>query len=113
GTIRSFFECNLALAAQDPPFDLASAEAPIYTRARFLPPSKLDGASIKNSLVSDGCEIQEGTTIENSVIGLRCKSGRNVTIRNSVIMGADEYETPAQVAQRCATGQPILGICQG
>jgi glucose-1-phosphate adenylyltransferase len=113
GTIRSFFECNLALAAQDPPFDLASAEAPIYTRARFLPPSKLDGASIKNSLISDGCEIEEGTTIENSVIGLRCKIGRNVTIKNSVIMGADEYETPAQVAQRCATGQPILGICQG
>jgi glucose-1-phosphate adenylyltransferase len=36
-----------------------------------------------------------------------------VTIRNSVIMGADEYETPAQVAQRRATGQPILGICDG
>jgi glucose-1-phosphate adenylyltransferase len=113
GTIRSFFDCNLALAAQDPPFDLASAEAPIYTRARFLPPSKLDGARIKNSLISDGCEIQEGTTIENSVIGLRCKIGKNVTIRNSVIMGADEYETPAQIAQRRATGQPALGICEG
>jgi glucose-1-phosphate adenylyltransferase len=113
GTIRSFFDCNLALAAADPPFDLASAEAPIYSRARFLPPSKIDGATIKNSLISDGCEIEEGTTIENSVIGLRCKIGRNVTIRNCVIMGADEYETPAQVAQRRATGQPTLGICSG
>jgi glucose-1-phosphate adenylyltransferase len=113
GTIRSFFDCNLALAAQDPPFDLASAEAPIYTRARFLPPSKIDGATIKSSLISDGCEIQEGTTIENSVIGLRCKIGKNVTIRNSVVMGADEYESPSQVAQRRATGQPILGICDG
>jgi glucose-1-phosphate adenylyltransferase len=113
GTIRSFFECNLALAAKDPPFDLVSAEAPIYTRARFLPPSKLDGATIKNSLISDGCEIEEGTTIENSVIGLRCKIGRNVTVRNSVIMGSDEYESPAQVAQRRATGQPTLGICEG
>jgi glucose-1-phosphate adenylyltransferase len=113
GTIRSFFDCNLALAAQDPPFDLASAEAPIYSRARYLPPSKIDGATIKNSLISDGCEIEQGTTIENCVIGLRCKIGRNVTIRNSVIMGADEYETPAQVAQRRATGQPTLGICDG
>jgi glucose-1-phosphate adenylyltransferase len=113
GTIRSFFECNIALAAQDPPFELASAEAPIYSRARFLPPSKFDGATVKNSLVSDGCEIEEGTTIENSVIGLRCKIGRNVTIKNSVIMGADEYERPAQVAQRRATGQPTLGICDG
>jgi glucose-1-phosphate adenylyltransferase len=113
GTIRSFFDCNLALAALNPPFDLASAEAPIYSRARYLPPSKIDGATIKNSLISDGCEIEEGTTIENCVIGLRCKIGRNVTIRNSVIMGADEYETPAQIAQRRATGQPTLGICDG
>jgi glucose-1-phosphate adenylyltransferase len=113
GTIKSFFECNLALAAKDPPFDLSSAEAPIYTRARFLPPSKLDGATIRNSLVSDGCEIEDGVVIENSVIGLRCKIGRNVTIKNSVIMGADEYETPAQIAQRRATRQPTLGICDG
>jgi glucose-1-phosphate adenylyltransferase len=113
GTIRSFFDCNLALAAEDPPFDLVSAEAPIYTRARFLPPSRINGATIKNSLISDGCEIEEGTTIENSVIGLRCKIGKNVTIRNSVIMGADEYEKPAQIAQRRATRQPTLGICDG
>jgi glucose-1-phosphate adenylyltransferase len=113
GTIRSFFECNIALAAKDSPFDLVSAEAPIYTRARFLPPSKIDGATIKNSLISDGCEIEEGTTIENSVIGLRCKIGRNVVVKNSVIMGSDEYESPAQIAQRRATGQPTLGICEG
>lgn len=110
GTIKSFFQCNLDLAAADPPFDLASADAPIYTRARFLPPSKFDGATIKNSLVSDGCEIETGTVIENSVVGLRCKIGRDVTIRNSVIMGADEYESPALVAQRRATGEPTLGI---
>ena len=79
------------------------------TRARgFLPPSKLDGATIEHSLIADGCEIEEGTTIENSVIGLRCQIGRNVTIRNSVIMGSDEYESPAQIAQapRHAASRP-------
>ncbi len=113
GTIKSFFEGNLALAANDPPFELANAEAPIYTRARFLPPSQLDGATISGSLIADGCEIGRARVIENSVIGLRCQIGHNVTIQNSVIMGSDEYESPAQVAQHRATGQPPLGIGDG
>jgi glucose-1-phosphate adenylyltransferase len=113
GTIKSFFECNLALAANDPPFALANAEAPIYTRPRFLPPSKFDGATVTGCLISDGCEIEPGAVIENSVIGLRCKIGHNVTIKNSVIMGSDEYESPAQVAQQRATGQPPLGLSDG
>lgn len=70
GTIRSYFQCNLDLAGSSPPFELAS-EAPIYSRGRFLPPSRIDGASIRSSLVSDGCIVEQGAVIENSVIGLR------------------------------------------
>ncbi len=94
GTIKSFYQCNIDLAHSNPPFELASALEPIYTRARFLPPSRIEGATIRNSLVSDGCVIGEGTVIESSVIGLRCKIGKNVTIRNSIIMGSDEYDSP-------------------
>ena len=94
GTIKSFYQCNIDLAAANPPFELASANEPIYTRARFLAPSRIEGATIRNSLVSDGCVIGNGTVIENSVIGLRCKIGQGVTIRNSIIMGVDEYESP-------------------
>src|SRR6185503_4995491 len=103
GTIKSFYQCNLDLAAADPPFDLAVADAPIYTRARFLPPSRIDGATIRNSLVADGCVIGEGTTIERSVVGLRCCIGRGVTIRNSVIMGSDDYESRAAMAREGMT----------
>ncbi len=39
GTIKSFYEANLDLARTNPPFDLTSAEAPIYSHARFLPPA--------------------------------------------------------------------------
>ncbi len=70
GTIKSFFECNLALAKNPAPFELASSESPIYTRARFLPPSRIDNATISNSLISDGCIIESGAVIENSVLGL-------------------------------------------
>ena len=113
GTIRSFYEANLALAAHDRPFDLASAAAPVYTRARFLAPSRLDSATVRNSLVADGCLIESGAVIENSVVGLRCRIGRNVTIRNSVLMGSDIYESQEEMAAATAAGLPLIGIAEG
>lgn len=110
GTIGSFFQANLDLAATEPPFELYSPEAPIYTRTRFLAPSRLDGATIRRSLVADGCQIGEGTTIENSVIGVRCRIGRNVTIRNSVLMGSDEYQTREELAGDVAASRPHIGV---
>jgi len=109
GTIRSFFEANLSLAQADPPFRLASATAPIYSRARFLPPTRVDGASIRQSLVADGCIIEHGAVIENSVIGLRCLIGRDAVIRNSVLMGNDYYEPPGGDGD----GRPPLGVGAG
>jgi len=113
GTIRSYYQCNLDLASSQPPFELASAEAPIYSRARFLPPSRINGAGIRSSLVSDGCLVDEGAVIENSVIGLRCRIGRNVVIRNSVILGSDFYETAEDMAANAARGLPAMGIGDG
>jgi glucose-1-phosphate adenylyltransferase len=110
GTIRSFYDANLMLAKADPPFELSSATAPIYSRARFLPPTRIDGASILASLVADGCVIGERATIENSVVGLRCAIGPNVSIRDSVIMGADFYETPGQLSADDEEGRPPIGI---
>lgn len=110
GTIRAFYNANLALAGDNPPFELAMPEAPIFSRARFLPPSKLVGATVKNSLIADGCYIQEGTVIENSVIGLRCHIGRDTTIRNSIVMGADEYETGDELKADENLRRPPYGI---
>lgn len=112
GTIRSFYEANLGLAAVDAPFELFSAEAPIYSRARFLPPSRIDGATVRGSLITDGCIIGENTVIENSVVGLRCQIGRDVVIRNSILMGSDYYESPDSNGE-AGNGRPPLGIGAG
>lgn len=93
GTIRSFYEANLSMASNDPEFDLFRPDAPIYTRARFLPPTRMAGATVTSSLISNGCFIGEGAVIENSVIGLRTIVSPNVTIRDSVLMGCDYYES--------------------
>jgi len=111
GTIRSFFEANLGLTTVDVPFDIRSPDAPIFSRPRFLPPTRIDGATIRRSLVADGCVIGEGTVIENSVIGLRCLIGPNVVIRNSVLMGNDFYERPDVGLQNAS--YPPLGIGEG
>lgn len=92
GTIRAFYDANLALAMPDAPFIMNVAHEPIYTRARFLPPTRVDGATIQRSLIADGCEIGSGSKIINSIVGLRCRIGRNVEIRDSILMGADFYE---------------------
>ena len=113
GTIGSFFEANLQLAQPTAPFSLATQSSPIYSRPRFLPSTRVDGATIERSLIADGCVIEPGTRIENSVIGLRCHIGRDVTIRNSIVMGADFYETPESLRGCDHANLPLIGIGSG
>lgn len=99
GTIRAFYEANLSLASSSPPFDLTNPDSPIYTHARFLPPSSIQtGVQISGSLIGDGCRIGQNSIIENSVLGSRCVIGDNVHIRNSIVMGSDYYESDPQDA---------------
>lgn len=110
GTISSFYRANLEMAGDDPPFDFAPEDAPIYSRPRFLPPSRISNARISRSLIADGCTIGEGAVIENSVIGLRCRIGRDVVIRDSIIMGSDFHHTDEKVEADRAAGIVPLGI---
>jgi glucose-1-phosphate adenylyltransferase len=114
GTIQSFFDANLELARANPPFDLNSVDMPIFTRSRSLAPTRVEGATVRSSLIADGCQIEEGAVIENSVIGLRTRIGRNCVIRNAVIMGHDFYEEETNsttAAEKAA--RPPLGIGDG
>jgi glucose-1-phosphate adenylyltransferase len=112
GTIKSFYEANLAMAAAIPSFSLLSAASPIFSRPRFLPPARIDGATVRRSLISDGCVLNEGAIVENSVVGLRCRIGRDVLIRNSILMGNDFYESPDDGPLPSCDGIP-LGIGDG
>ena len=113
GTIGSFYRCSLELASAASPFNFMMPEAPIYSHARYLPPSRIDEASVLNSVVADGCIIEKGVVIENSAIGLRCRIGAGAQIRNSVLMGADYYHAAVDVESDQAVGKPPLGIGSG
>ena len=114
GTIRAFYEANLNLAGENPPFDIRNRDAPIYSRPRFLPPTIMGKTSVNGSLIADGCKIGSNVTIENSVIGLRTVIGDDVSIRDSVVMGADYIENakmlePNQIPIGIGSGSKISG----
>jgi glucose-1-phosphate adenylyltransferase len=113
GTVKSYHEANLALASDNPPFDFHSPEGVIYTRMRFLPASRVSGARLEQTLISDGCIVQPGTELTRCVVGVRSYIGRNVTLRDTVIIGADRYETDAERAANQARGLPSLGVGDG
>lgn len=109
GTIRAFYEANLDLASPLPQFNFFDTDSPIYTRSRYLPPSKVHSCYIDNSMVSEGC-ILNGITARNSIIGLRSRIDAGTTIENSIIMGADFYEAIEEMQANVNVQKPHVGI---
>jgi glucose-1-phosphate adenylyltransferase len=109
GTIRAFFDANLDLVTPNPRFDFFDMASPIFTRARFLPASKINGGTIEHSLVSDGCIINRAV-IRNAVLGLRSMVGEGTQLDHVVVMGNDYYETNASISQHESQGKPRIGI---
>ena len=105
GTVRAFYEANLDLTDVVPEYSFFDTEAPIYTHPRFLPGSKVNGATLRQAIISDGCIISDAH-IERSVIGIRSIIQSGATIKNSVIMGADFFEQ-----DRPRAGDvPLIGV---
>jgi glucose-1-phosphate adenylyltransferase len=113
GTIRSYHAASLALASDDPPFDFHSPEGVIFTRMRFLPASRMNGAQVEQCVVSDGCVVEEGARLSHCVLGIRSRIGREVVMRDTVFNGADRFETDAERSANRARGHPDLGVGDG
>lgn len=109
GTIKAFYEANLDLARPLPKFNFFNADAPIYTRSRYLPPSKVQDSDIGNSMISEGC-ILSGVHARNSIFGLRSRIDSGVRVEDSIIMGADYYESVDELKRNLETGRPHMGI---
>lgn len=112
GTIRSFFDANLDLTAELPRFNFFDMRAPIYTRPRFLPASKINGAAIEHGIISDGCIINR-CSIAESIVGLRCLVDEGSHITRSIIMGADYFESLESIQQNATENRPRIGIGRG
>ena len=113
GTIEAFYDSNIALTKQpDPAFSFYKKDAPIYTRSRYLPPSKLLDCNITESIVSEGC-ILKNCRVHKSVIGLRQRVAADCEIDSSLLMGSDYYEEKAESPERPDENTVPIGIGEG
>lgn len=109
GTIKAFYEANLLLTKQIPNFRFYDPTAPIYTRQRNLPSSKIYDGRITDSIISDGCILRR-CSISDSIVGIRTRVGEDADISRTIIMGADWYETFEERAENERRGVPDVGI---
>jgi glucose-1-phosphate adenylyltransferase len=103
GTVRSFWEENLQFTDRVPEFNFYDPKAPIYTRMRYLPPSKINCCDVNQSLLCEGCIIS-GHRILHSIIGMRAIVGDGTVIEHSYVMGADYYGSDLKHSKNPAPG---------
>jgi glucose-1-phosphate adenylyltransferase len=109
GNIYSFFEANLELTADIPLFNLFDNTNAIFTRARMLPPAKISGTTLEQTLIAEG-SIIHASRLDKCVVGIRARIGHGTTVNNSYIMGNDYYETLEQMEEHRKNNSPLIGI---
>jgi glucose-1-phosphate adenylyltransferase len=112
GTIRAFYDVNLAMARPNPPFDFFEPEWPIYTRARYLPTSRIMDSDLRQVSLAPGCIINEAS-IRESIIGLRSIVRPGAHLHRVVMMGADYLETEADKEENARLGLVDIGVGEG
>jgi glucose-1-phosphate adenylyltransferase len=109
GTIRSFFEANLDVTSELPRFNFFDMAAPIFTRPRFLPGSKINGAHIDHAVISDGCIINHAR-IKQSIVGIRSLVGSGTELNRVILLGSDYYESAQSIEANENAGRPRVGV---
>ena len=109
GTIRAFFEANLDVTNELPRFNFFDMAAPIFSRPRFLPGSKINGAQIDHAVISDGC-ILNRAVITHSIVGLRSVVGVATVLNRVILLGSDYYESLESIVEHEKAGKPRIGI---
>lgn len=112
GTVKAFFDANLALAQPLPPFNFFDQSAPIYTQDRYLPPSKINRCSFDYVVFGDG-SIVEDSTITHSLLGIRSIVRAGAVLKDVVMMGADYYESEDEIQANGDKSRPHLGVGPG
>ncbi len=109
GTIRAFFEANLDVTSELPKFNFFDMSAPVFSRPRFLPGSKINGAQIDHAVISDGCIINHAT-IGHSIVGVRCFVGSGTVLYRTILLGSDYYESMESIMENERLGRPRIGV---
>ena len=117
GTIQSLWEANMELLGKQPVFDVYDKSWRIFYRHNAEPPQRIyDGASVVNSMITEGCKIKG--TVENSVVSNGVIVEEGAVVRDCVIMsgvkigkGARvEYciiDSDIEIGENAVVGEPL------
>jgi len=111
GTIGSFYRANLALA-REAQFALYDPDFPLYTRPRYLSPTRMVEATVRESMIAEGSIIGRAL-IEDSVVGIRSRIADRVELHGTLVMGNDRYQTETEREADLARGVPPMGLGEG
>jgi len=108
GTIESLWEANMDLLEEPLPIDLHDKKWRIYARNPGLAPHFIaEGGSVKNSLITEGCEVYG--RVDHSVLfaGVTIKEG--AVIEDAVIMPGATIERGAIVRRAIVAEGAVIG----
>ncbi|MEY2644443.1 MAG: hypothetical protein RLZZ611_1092 [Cyanobacteriota bacterium] len=113
GTIGAFYEANMALTDQpNPAFSFYDEKFPIYTRPRYLPPSKLFDAQVTQSIIGEGSMLKS-CSIHHCVLGVRSRVEDDVVLQDTLVMGNDFFESSEERAVLRERGGTPVGVGRG
>jgi glucose-1-phosphate adenylyltransferase len=108
GTVDAYWEAHMDLLASPPSLNLNDRTWIIHTVSEERPPVHIhSGATVKNSLITDGAVICEGALVERSVLSPGVFVGPNAVVRESVIL-TDAYIEANAVVERCILDKIVV-----
>jgi glucose-1-phosphate adenylyltransferase len=108
GTIDAFWEAHMDLIGSPPSLNLNDRTWVIHTLSEERPPVHIHtGATVRNSMITDGSVISEGAIVENSILSPGVYVGPNAVVRESIIL-TDTYIEAGAVVERCILDKVVV-----
>jgi len=110
GTVNSYWQAHMDLLQEKPPLDLNDRSWIVHTRTEERPPVRiLSGASVVDSMITDGCVIAPDARIENSILSPGVQVGSGAVIKESVILTDAIIESDARIERTIVDKQVRIG----
>jgi glucose-1-phosphate adenylyltransferase len=108
GTIDAYWEAHMDLIGSPPSLNLNDRTWVIHTLSEERPPVHIQtGATVKNSMITDGSVVSDGALIENSILSPGVYVGPNAVVRESIIL-TDTYIEAGAVVERCILDKIVV-----
>lgn len=108
GTVESLWEANMDLLDEHPALDLYDQSWKIYSKNPVMPPHMVEkGAVIKDSMVTEGCDV--AGTVLKSVLFAGVREEKGSVIEDSIVMPGAVIKPGARICRAVIGEGAIIG----